>query len=164
MDSISAVWAIAISCNLRADGLLPAPPAAYFSSYAAASLARFEAQVKGRGVADFAAFGADRPQPFEQLALDARRESGRELDRPRGPSQHDSALGPAEVVEEPAAAHQRRLSRAFHLEQARELLAARLVGDAKAAEERVGRAGISVDREPDRGLERADRIFDQRRR
>src|ERR1700730_17300292 len=66
-----------------------------------ACFARLETQVEGGRVANLAAIGFYFAQPLEQLGLDARGEFRGQLDRARGPSQHDAAFESAEVIEEP---------------------------------------------------------------
>ena len=72
-----------------------------------------------------------------------------QLDGTSRPPQRDASFKAAEIVEEPRAASESRLSRADHFEHPEQGLAINLVGNAKALEGLLVDGGIRIDREAD---------------
>src|ERR1019366_6150569 len=88
-----------------------------------------ETQVERRSVANLSPIRSDLAQSLEQLGFDTGGDLRGKLDRARGPSQDDTPLEPAEVIEEPRTACERGLRRAHHLEEQHQAVAAALIAN-----------------------------------
>src|SRR5215472_12836467 len=115
-----------------------------------ACFARLETQIQCGGIADLAAVGTDLPQPLEQLRLDTGRELGSDLDRARGPSQHNAPLRAAEIIKEPRATGERSMRRPLHLKQTHQALAAGFGVHTMAGEKLLVHRGVRIDGKADR--------------